>query len=105
MLVHDNKTQTNSSRSILNESMRMLISNLKYLTHKPVNDDEKCKTFIFTSSIKGEGKTIASVNTAINMSNDTNKRVILIGADLRNPQVHKSFGVDKNRKRAFQYNL
>lgn len=81
-------------RSVLNESIRMLLSNLKFV----LKDNELCKTLLFTSSIKGEGKTLASVNTAINLSNDTNKRVLLIGADLRNPQIHKQFGVDKKRK-------
>ena len=74
----------------------MLISNLKYNIRN--YDDDKCRSVIFTSSIKGEGKTLASVNTAINISNDTKNRVLLIGTDLRNPQIHKIFGVEKDIK-------
>ena len=84
-------------RSLLSESIRMLISNLKYVFPN-LNNSGECKTLIFTSSIKGEGKTLASVNTAVSMSADLNTKVILIGADLRNPQIHKNFGLDKDRK-------
>ena len=82
-----------SSRSILAESVRMLISNLKYLD---LAKSDQCKSMVFTSSIKGEGKTLTSVSTAVNISSDTEKKVLLVGADLRNPQIHKIFGVEKN---------
>lgn len=86
------------SRSLVSESIRMLLSNLRFTTIK--SDLEKSNVIIFTSSIKGEGKTIASVNTAIGLANDlkSDKKVILLGSDLRNPQVHKSFGVEKSQK-------
>ncbi len=48
-----------------------------------------------TSTIKGEGKTFISLNLAISLST-LDKKVILIGADLRNPQIHKSLGLDKS---------
>ena len=93
LLAESNST----SRSTLSESIRMLISNLKF-TNPDFIKDVSCKSILFTSSIKGEGKTLASVNTALNLSNDLDKqkKVILLGSDLRNPQVHKIFGVDKN---------
>lgn len=89
---------TSQSRSILAESVRMLISNLKF-TSPNFDDSDNCKSVLFTSSIKGEGKTLASVNTALNLANDLrkDKKVILLGTDLRNPQIHKSFGVEKNQ--------
>ena len=82
-----------TSRSVLAESVRMLVANLKYLN---LTKSNQCKSMIFTSSIKGEGKTLASVSTAVSISKDTNKKVLLVGADLRNPQIHKIFRVDKN---------
>ena len=48
---------TDSVRSVLSESIRMLISNLKFLSLNDKKDN--CKTIIFTSSVKGEGKTLA----------------------------------------------
>ena len=86
------------NRSVISESIRMLISNLRFTTFN-VKKSEKSHTIIFTSSIKGEGKTLASVSTAMSLANDMHKdkKVILIGTDLRNPQVHKNFGVEKSQ--------
>ena len=88
-----------SSRSIISESIRMILSNLRFVSSLNSDFNEKSQTIIFTSSIKGEGKTLASVNTASNLANDLNKdkKVILLGSDLRNPQIHKNFGVEKNQ--------
>ena len=96
----NNIKNDSSSRSTISESIRMLLSNLRFVSSLNSDSQNKSKTIIFTSSIKGEGKTLASVNTASNLANDLNKdkRVILLGSDLRNPQIHKSFGVQKNQK-------
>ena len=51
-----------SLRSVLSESIRMLLSNLRF-TSPQFDSNNKGKTMIFTSSIKSEGKTLASVNT------------------------------------------
>ncbi len=90
----DNK----STRSLISESIRMLLSNLRFTSLKNSNS-KSAEVFIFTSSIKGEGKTLASVNTALGLTNDlgNDKKVILLGTDLRNPQVHKNFDVEKNK--------
>ena len=95
------KDDTSSSRSIISESIRMLLSNLRFTLKDNTNvNSKKGQTIIFSSSIKGEGKTLGSVNTALSLANDINreKKVILIGTDLRNPQVHKRFGVEKSKK-------
>ena len=87
-----------SGRSLIAESIRMLLSNLRFTS---INSDfKKHNVIVFTSSIKGEGKTLASVNTALGLANDLNreKKVILLGTDLRNPQIHKSFNVDKKQE-------
>ena len=83
------------SRSPLVESVRMLLSNLRFLNSES-KDKGKCTSLLFTSSIKGEGKTLASVNAAAILAADNNK-VLLIGADLRNPQIHKLFEIEKDR--------
>ena len=70
----------------------MLLSNLKFTLAGSVNN-KNSQTIIFTSSIKGEGKTLASIHAALGLANDLrkDKKVIILGTDLRNPQVHKSF--------------
>ncbi len=47
------------------------------------------QVFMITSGVAGEGKSLTAVNLAIAMSQDPDKRVILVDADLRTPAVHK----------------
>tara|TARA_B100001287_G_scaffold174367_1_gene146927 strand:- start:460 stop:2859 length:2400 start_codon:yes stop_codon:yes gene_type:complete len=95
-----NNTRNNNSRSLISESIRMLLSNLRFTSIQKNNSADLSQTIIVTSSIKGEGKTLVSINTASSLANDLDqdKKVILLGTDLRNPQIHKSFGVEKNQK-------
>lgn len=74
-----------NARSILAESFRILSSNVDYIL--PVSNDGKGKVIYCTSTIKGEGKTYVSINLSLALSS-INKKVLLIGADLRNPQIH-----------------
>jgi capsular exopolysaccharide synthesis family protein len=78
-------------RSLVSESFRMLMSNSKYL----LNPDQS-SVLTVTSSIKGEGKTLTAINLA-NAFASLDKKVLLIGCDLRNPQLHKYMGEDKNQ--------
>ena len=88
-VVFDDPTQ----RTVLAESFRMLSSNLKYM----LPNKNSCNTIISTSTIKGEGKTFTAVNTSLALSS-LNKKVLLIGCDLRNPQLHKYLNLDKSIK-------
>lgn len=45
------------------------------------------KAFAVTSAVKGEGKTITSLNLAYVMANDFRKRVVLVECDLKNPSL------------------
>jgi capsular exopolysaccharide synthesis family protein len=77
-------------RSILSESFRILSSNIKF-----ISTPKKAGNVIFiTSSVKGEGKTFVSTNLAITLSS-FGKKVVLVGADLRNPQLHNSLDLKK----------
>ncbi len=84
-----------NDRSVLAESFRVLRTNINYF--KPINKAEGEGQVIFvTSTAKGEGKTFTSVNLAITIAT-ASKRVLLIGADLRNPKLHNYIKADKNR--------
>lgn len=74
-----------NDRSILAESFRILITNLQYLL---VNSRNKTRglVLLITSSIKGEGKTFTTINLAMTLAN-TGKKVLIVGADLRNPKL------------------
>ena len=78
-------------RSIISESFRMFMSNVRYLQKK----DSKSNVILVTSSIKGEGKTLNALNLALSFSS-VGKKVLLLGCDLRNPQLHKYINYDKN---------
>ena len=48
-----------------------------------------------TSTIKGEGKTFVALNLAFSLQSKE-KKVLLIGADLRNPQIHNLINVNRS---------
>lgn len=68
------------------EAFRTLANNTNFIT--PYTEDELGKVIFVTSSIKGEGKTFVSFNLASAYAH-IDKKVIVIGADFRNPQLHK----------------
>lgn len=85
-------------RSVLSEAFRILRTNLTFL----IKDENKSQVLFTTSTIKGEGKTFVSMNLAITLST-LNKKVILVGADLRNPQLHKMLNSTRHKKGVTNY--
>lgn len=71
-----------TSRSAVAEQFRALRTNLQYL------GDGSCRVLMFTSSIGGEGKSFVSINLAASLAY-SDKRVLLIGLDLRKPTLHE----------------
>lgn len=96
-----NSITKSESRNPLAESFRVMIANLGFVLfkEKQIND---CNIILVTSSVKGEGKTIISVNAASILASRNNK-VLLIGSDLRNPQIHKFLGIKKETKGLTDY--
>ncbi|MCE7059712.1 tyrosine-protein kinase [Dyadobacter sp. CY343] len=70
-----------TSRSAVAEQFRALRTNLQYL------GDGNCRIIMFTSSVGGEGKSFVSINLAASLAY-ADKRVLLIGLDLRKPSLH-----------------
>ncbi|GAB5400306.1 MAG: tyrosine-protein kinase [Aureisphaera sp.] len=77
-----------NDRSILAESFRILRTNLQYLFINKLNKEKKANTVFVTSTIKGEGKTFVAFNLALTLAL-TGKKVALVGADIRNPQLQR----------------
>ncbi|WP_018675806.1 GumC family protein [Riemerella columbina] len=67
------------------EAFRILITNMNFMLPK---NKGKGKTVFVTSTVKGEGKTFTSVNLALTLATP-NKKVIIIGSDIRNPQLQR----------------
>jgi polysaccharide biosynthesis transport protein len=78
------------AQSLISESYRGLRSSISFAAV-----DEPIKTLIVSSSNKGEGKSLTSVNLAIAMAMDR-RRVILVDADLRRPNVHRLLRVEQS---------
>ena len=81
---------SSNDRSPLAESFRVFTSNLKYM----LNNNKNGKVVLVTSTIKGEGKTFCAINTAYTLSS-LGKKVLLLGADMHNPQIHTNLNVEK----------
>ncbi|WP_336958324.1 GumC family protein [Chryseobacterium contaminans] len=67
------------------EAFRILITNMNFML--PKNKDKGQIVFV-TSTVKGEGKTFTSVNLALTLANPK-KKAIIIGSDIRNPQLQR----------------
>ncbi|MGR7813259.1 GumC family protein [Lacinutrix undariae] len=68
------------------EAFRILASNVNYIL--PLETPHDGGSVIYTTStIKGEGKTYISLNLSLSLAS-LNKKVLLVGTDLRNPQIH-----------------
>ena len=77
-------------RGIFAESSRVIRSNISF----KLNNNQDSHVILSTSTIKGEGKTLTAFNTASSYV-ATGKKVLLIGADLRNPQLHNLIDLDR----------
>lgn len=82
-----NKSKKNGVSSfVIKEAFVRLASNIGFLNV----DNTKSICIAVTSSIKGEGKSTIVSNLAIALA-QSNKKVLLLDADMRRPIVHKLF--------------
>ncbi len=77
-----------NDRSFLAESFRILRTNIQFILGVKNTGDSQGKTLFVTSTVKGEGKTFVAFNLALTLAL-TGKKVVLVGADIRNPQLHR----------------
>ncbi|TMM53775.1 polysaccharide biosynthesis tyrosine autokinase [Maribacter algarum] len=96
----EDKLVIKEDRSVLAESLRIIRTNLDYLIKTKMSKEGKNNVIFVTSSVPGEGKTFLSTNLSMILAS-TNKKVLLIGADIRNPKIYTFFtgsNVDKMSK-------
>ena len=74
-------------KSSLAESFRTLRTNLQFILR-----EKDQKVVMITSTVSGEGKTFAAVNLATILAM-ANKKVLLMGLDLRKPTLHRIFDI------------
>lgn len=73
------------------EAYKLLRTNLLFA----LPDENRCRVFGVTSALRGEGKTTTSLNLAYSMA-QTGKRVLLIEADLRLPNIARRLNIDNS---------
>jgi capsular exopolysaccharide synthesis family protein len=88
----ETKTIRSIDRSILSESFRILRTNLNFIV--PINTSQGAVIYV-TSTIKSEGKTFVSLNLALTLAT-LGKKIIIVGADLRNPQLHTYLKMERS---------
>ncbi|MFC4164315.1 GumC family protein [Epilithonimonas zeae] len=94
----DGETIAKNDVSPLAESFRILVTNLNFMLPKT----NEAKTIFVTSTIKGEGKTFVSVNLSLALASST-KKILVIGSDIRNPQLQRYNPEMKNSKGLSEY--
>lgn len=80
-------------RDSLAEAFRIIRTNLNYMLSQK---NQNGQIIVVTSTIAGEGKTMTSLNLASTLA-ATNKKVIIIGADLRKPKISSYLKVEKGK--------
>jgi len=75
--------------SLAAEAFRSLRTNLQFM-----GNEMNGHTFLVTSSFVQEGKTVNASNLALSMAQAGN-RVLLVEADLRKPNIHREFGLNR----------
>lgn len=78
--------------SLLGEQYKMIRTSIQSL-----RASKDYKTFMLTSSIEGEGKTVTSLNLSMAMAHDlNNKSILLIDADMRRGKIAKYLGINSS---------
>ncbi len=80
--------ERNNAKSYITECINTIRTNILYM-----NSTKKAKTILITSCTPREGKSWVSANIAVAFA-DTNRKVLLIDADMRKGRANKIFGVD-----------
>lgn len=70
---------------VIKEAYNSIRTNIMF-----INMGQKCPTYIITSPMPGDGKTINCINLAISFAM-LGKRTLLIDADMRKPEIHHYF--------------
>ena len=85
-------TRNEADKKELDEIFRTLIHNTLFL--RPEKNTKEALSVLVTSAIQGEGKTFLSFNMAEGMAK-MGKKVVLVGADIRNPKIHRYASITK----------
>ena len=77
-------------QQVMAEQFRVLRTRVKAL-----RKDFQMRTILITSALPGEGKTTIAANLAGTLSHIEGLRILLVDFDLRHPNLHSVFGLEK----------
>ena len=80
-----------NNHSFIGEQLRMIRSNLQYLSNQ--NNNNKASTFLFTSISSGDGKSFMTTNLALSLAL-LDKKVLIVQLDLRKPKNLNDLMID-----------
>lgn len=66
-----------------------------HILHKTKKDT--LNTIMFTGPQPDEGKSLTVANVAMSIAQEVDQTVLIVDADLRNPSIHKYFGIPNNK--------
>lgn len=76
------------SKSIAAEQYRVLRSRIEHFSR-----EKGYRTFMITSPVVGEGKSMTTANLALCIAQLKERRVAVVDCDLRRPTLHRLFGI------------
>jgi capsular exopolysaccharide synthesis family protein len=88
--VQSSVSQGSSKENAGSERFRTLRSRLYQIA-----DTRTLRRILVTSSVAAEGKTFVTSNLARSIAKQPERRVLLIDADLRAPQLHRALGAER----------
>lgn len=92
-----NKIILPNDRSSIAEAFRIMRTNLNFMSIKTDGNSKSDSEVVFvTSTTKGEGKTFVTINLASSLV-AAKKKTLLMGCDLRNPQIHNYLNLKKDQ--------
>jgi len=96
-LASDGFIDNNDTKSQLAEEFRVikrpLVNNIQ---GSEVNGISRPNLILICSSLPGEGKTFVSINLALSIANEMDKKVLLIDADVEKPSISKQLGIKQS---------
>jgi protein-tyrosine kinase len=85
----------NENHIVAGENYQLVAEEYKllrtHILHKTKKDN--LNTIMFTGPKPDEGKSLTTINVAISIAQEIDQTVLIVDADLRNPSIHKYFGL------------
>ena len=85
-------------RSYEAEQFKILRTNLLF-----PEAGKPARSILITSAAPGDGKSFVSSNLAVSLALDQDRKVLLIDADIRKSEIHKTFGLNRVEKGICDY--